>query len=187
MAYITTAQLRAFVRDMIVENDDEIAAAVLTACRAVNTHCGRAFDVPTEVTSRSWISDGSGLQELDDIATPADVAVTVDGSAVSGWSLESVPGIVDQYAYGLVRPLRWVRSLPADRGATITVAARWGWPAVPTEVVQAAKLLGKDVLQGRDVSFGTQTFGPEAFARKITSNTIVVALLADLTVDRITG
>jgi hypothetical protein len=37
---------------------------------------------------------------------------------------------------------------------TVTVTARWGWVAVPPQVVEMCKLIGKAYLEGRDFSQG---------------------------------
>jgi hypothetical protein len=38
--------------------------------------------------------------------------------------------------------------------ATVTVTAAWGWAAIPPQVVEMCKLVGKAYLEGRDFSQG---------------------------------
>ncbi len=175
MTYISGPDLAGYTRNGIVADSDEIDAAVITACQAVDVHCGRTFTVPTVATTRTFLATGGEWVEIDDIASTA--GVLVDGAATAGLRVGAeIPG---PWAAGRVWPYRWVKA-PSTAGAEFTVTALFGWPATPPEVPLAAKLLAKDILASRDVSFGAQTFGPEAFARRITGNSQVVAMLRDL-------
>lgn len=41
-----------------------------------------------------------------------------------------------------------------DNEATVTVTAKWGWAAIPPEIVEACKIVTADLLANRDVQLG---------------------------------
>jgi hypothetical protein len=61
---------------------------------------------------------------------------------------------------------------------TLSITARWGWPATPPEVPLANKLIARDLLMARDTAFGIVQVGD--FSRLIAANNVVETLLFDL-------
>jgi hypothetical protein len=59
---------------------------------------------------------------------------------------ETVP-----YDRALRRSTNWYTD---DVVATVTVTAAWGWAAIPPQVVEMCKLIGKAYLEGRDFALG---------------------------------
>lgn len=182
MPYVNASDLGSYLRNEVKADDIEVEAALITACSNIDSICGRSFTVPTTATARQFVAWSGEHTELDDIADLAGVAITVDGSTVTGWTLEAFPGTPGPVVRGRTWPWRWVRDLPVASGALLTVTAKWGWPAVPAEVEMATKLIAKDLLDSRDTRFGVATFGGDMYARKLAVNPLAVSMLSDLVV-----
>lgn len=185
MAYVTAVDLGVYLRDQVTANEDEIDAVATVASQAVDAHCQRTFTVPSAASERLFVPGGSTLLKVPDIANTTDLAITVDGSALSSsdYQLEVSPGEVNTTTLtGRVRPYQYIRRLsgawPCTAEAVVSITARWGWPTVPAEVPQAVKLLAKDHFQMRDTRFGFVQLGD--FSRRIAENGMVLSLLADL-------
>ena len=190
MTYCTVADLLAYVRTDLAVDEPEAAVACDVATSDINTWCQRTFVVPTAATTRTFVAPkSSDLLLVHDIADTTDLVIVHNGSTLtaSQYQLEVFPGVTSQTsASGLVRPYTWVRLLGGvwshnNGAAAASIIARWGWPvAAPPQVPLAAKMLGRDMLNGRDTRFGVASFGPDGYTRRITSNGQVVALLERL-------
>jgi hypothetical protein len=99
-----------------------------------------------------WIDDAAEVTSVVDYGT----ALTVD----THYQLEPVG---NRATSGEYRPYSEIRRrggwFPSSDGfATVAVTARWGWTTLPEGAVTAVKILGKDILANRDVTFGIAAF-----------------------------
>lgn len=169
--------------DEITVNDDEVEAAGLAASTMVEQHCARSFTVPTAATERVFKPRRYDLVKVDDIANTTDLVIVDDGTTLSStqYQLETSPGRTARPDNsGLTRPYCYIRRIDGswtmDEEATLSVTARWGWPAVPDGVSLAVKILTKDLYSARDTWFGRVAIGE--FPVRIADNTMVRSLLA---------
>lgn len=139
------------------DRDDLIEKAIRAACRRIDKRTGRRFYADQIASARTFPIVGQSLYDgcdqlllVDDIAAVDDLAVASGSSgnwtAVTGWDT----GPDNALVYG--RP---ITQLYAGRGwlpatGRIQVTARWGWPAVPDEIAEAAKLLACRLYKRKD-------------------------------------
>ncbi len=180
--YVTQAEFDAYVSDERGAATAPLrAGALLAAERAVSEFCARSFAVAgASATARPYAPSGTPVLRIHDCtevtsivedgATLASTAYQLEPYAVS-WSGASEP-------YRQVRRIDndWVISTPGE--ASITVTAKWGWAAVPAEVAEATKIIGKDILQQRHTVGNIAAVGD--FGGSVRLNTYVRQLLGPL-------
>lgn len=150
-------------------DDAVLQDAISAATHSINAECGRDFQQADEPTARRYAPTGD-VVITHDIATIDGLAIGVDDDAdgiaerdldAGVYDLEPADGIVGGLAgwpywrIRLVNGGRW----PSGRRRRIQVTARWGWPAVPAPITQAAYILAEDLAKLRDAPFGVGGFG----------------------------
>lgn len=197
--YITVALLRKHMADPGTTIDAESLQACCTAAsRRVDTICGRKFDLEDAPSDRvfapgSWwdcdfvdpagqrwdLSTTTGLQVHVDIGYNSSYATTLtngtdfylipENGAKHGqpWPYE---GMVALSNSGSAFPL----AIPGIR-APVKVTGRWGWPAVPADVVEACKILAKNIYKNRDNVGGF--IGFESGAVRMREDPLAMSLL----------
>ncbi|GAA2681730.1 head-tail connector protein [Actinoplanes palleronii] len=139
------------------DRDDLIQQAISAASRWIDGRTGRRFYADTAATARTFLVSGRsacvGTDQViyvDDIAalTGLAVATGTTGSYVTATGWEAGPD--NALVYG--RPLTEIRAsagwLPAY--GRVQVTARWGFPSVPDQIVQAATLLAARFYRRKD-------------------------------------
>lgn len=135
------------------DREDEILDILIPAAkRAVENHTDRNFSALTLSEMREYFDDGSGYLDVDDCVDVTAVSVVYPDTtaAVDSWSarpyrndVSSPPhhylvlgnGPRRSHAMGFERNLDTIPEVPYSR--LIAVTARWGWPAVPEDVLLA--------------------------------------------------
>lgn len=183
---VSQSEFDAYIRtDANIGTTDAVhrASALAAAEQAVSEFCQRSFAVVAEdavATTRYYVPDGTEVLRIHDAR--AVTAITNNGATIasSGYQLEPV-GV--SWA-GRTRPYEQVRLLASwwqvnyPGEATVAVTGRFGWVAVPPEVVEATKILGKDILQQRSTVGNLVSTGD--FGGRVAMNTYVQRLLAPL-------
>lgn len=153
--YVTSAELKAYLRISDTVDDTEIAAAVTAASRAVDEHCNRQFGQVATLTARTYNGpayqlDGGWAVDVDDISDTDDLIV-MDGTTEL---TDFVMGPNNAPADGLVYTrlvFGWsFRAVEPE----LVVTGLWGWPAVPAAVKSATKLQAARFLARRDSPYG---------------------------------
>lgn len=161
MAYVTTAEVKAELGITDSGRDAGITRAVNAASAAIDRSCSRSFVVPTTATDLIFSPDGRRYVEatgegfiVEDIASTSGLVVAV-GSGSTYTTITSS-------AYALNPPDAIARSRPATAivmlgstwavgtGETVKVTARWGWPATPAEITEAAMILSIRLWKRKD-------------------------------------
>jgi hypothetical protein len=157
--YITSAELKSYVRIGDTVDDAEIAVAVTASSRAIDEHCNRQFGKVAAAEERLYTARWRGdlnrwVVDIDDLMTTTDLAVEVAGDALTGYTLEP------RNAAAKGRP--WTRLVvdedssvvPTGDAYEVAATAIWGWTAVPTQVKQASYLQSSRFLSRRDSPYG---------------------------------
>lgn len=195
--YATRAALKARmgIPDSNTARDTELDQRLISAATDINSWCHRQFGRAEEATTRRFLAGRSGV-DVHDFWTEDDLVVTpyVNGVAGTSWDtstfeLEPMDGIVNEtpgwpfrrisYPMGdhpLIRAMSW-------SGHRIWVTAKWGWTAVPENVVTANLMLAVADDKAKDAPFGVAGFGD--YAVRIRSNPMVEEKLKDYVVDPI--
>lgn len=153
---VDSTDVAAFVR--AADGDDYVGAYEVAASRAVDDFCNRqfgrldvaaAFTYPTVYAAR--LETGRYLLLTDDIPATADLAVTVDGSAVAAG--------VDGYqvwpanAIAKGRPALGITLATRPCGDAV-ITNRFGWLAIPDAVYAAVRLQVNRWMSRRESPFG---------------------------------
>jgi hypothetical protein len=189
VAYVSAAAFATYVGAEGGQNADELAAALAAAEQAVNDHCGRTFDPPAGSATRRYAARPyAATLTIHDLSALTAATVTDDGTSVSLSDLQFEP-VDGRTRSGAVRPYTHVRRLSGSWSttsgeATISItSAYWGWTTVPAQVVEATKILGKDLVHLRQNRFGVAGFGEFGVVR-VRDNPHVSMLLASLRRDQ---
>ena len=154
----TTEDILGYGRDENVENYDFTQAALAAAKTILNNSCGRQFVIASGSSARVFVPASYELVYIDDCTSVS--SVTSDGQSVSAsyYQLEPLNGRTvagESVPYHKIRRITGLWSVGANhREATISVTATWGWAAIPSEIIEACKILTKDIIANRDVKFG---------------------------------
>jgi hypothetical protein len=152
--YVTLPELKAARKITADDNDTTLTQALTAACRQIDRRTGRTFGLDDTATARTYGVAGrttvDGLLLVDDIGS-------VDGLVVeagSGSTWTPVTGYDTGPDNALVRgePITTLTK-PAGGywvGPRVRITARWGWPAVPDDVRQAALLLANRLYGRKD-------------------------------------
>lgn len=148
-----------------VDRDDLIEGAIRAACRRIDLRCGAPYrrfwaDVAAKqrkvaVVGQSFYDDGDQVLLVPDISTAEGLLVesgsdSTSWSTVTGWEYGPDDALLDGWPITQLRgEAGW---LPATGRVRIT--ARWGWPAVPDGISEAAKLLATRLYRRKDSAQG---------------------------------
>lgn len=184
--YTTLATVKAALgKDTADDRDDLIQQAIAAASRQIDRRTGRRFYADVDPSARFYSPTSATMTDLgdlallvDDIASADDLAVAT-GSAGSWTTVDTwEAGPDNALAYG--RPITqirssygWVSSL-----SRVQVTARWGWPAVPDEIAQAAALLAARLYRRKDSPQGVMGSADWGFTRVSRTDPDVEALIA---------
>ena len=187
MAYVSLTTFKAYIQNERTgtANDDRLQAALDSAEVAVNKHCGRSFAVASGSTARVYsppspthkvlsIHDCTGITSVVENTTTLAAGTDYVALPRNGmmWDGATVP-------YDAIERIGDGRYWYYAQGATaVTVTAAWGWAATPAPVIEATKLLAKDLAKAREVDYGDVAAFGEFGAVRIRSNPQVAALLA---------
>lgn len=164
--YVTSAELKAYLRIGDEVDDSQIALAVTAASRAVDRHTNRQFGQvsPAEArlyTARYDCSRAKWVIQIDDLQDATGLTVTTSAGAIALFSKQPVNAAVT----GKV----WTRLVVDDAAVVkpkgteneVTVTAKWGWATVPVPVKEATLLQASRLFKRRDAPFGVAG-SPEA-------------------------
>ena len=165
--YLTLAEAKAYLRTSDSLDDAEIPAWITAASRAIDKRCNRQFGQLAAPAARVYRRPAVWNPE-----TALWVIDIVDVQDVTGLTVNGV-------AYASQRGILLPDNAPADgvpwrqlgfpdqptgsyygAPAAVTIVARWGWTAVPAQVVSACKLQVSRWMSRRDSPHGV-TGSPE--------------------------
>lgn len=176
--YLTSAVLKATL-SLSAETyaDSDIATAITSASRAIDDECGRRFwEDPADVT-RYYERTDVDLVVIDDLATLTSVKIDPDGMGTfsQAWTQNTdfmfgpenaaADGVPWTAIYRL--PTSGSYLFPAGR-RRIQVIGKFGWPAVPAQVVEATGIYASRLLKrAREAPFSVAGMGFDGVAIRI--------------------
>jgi hypothetical protein len=161
-AYASLDQLKGARKTTTTDRDDDMSQALLTAARRIDKTTGdRQFWLDKTVSARIFRMKGRVYSTdegewliVDDIGSLSGLVVEVgDGTtwtAVTGYQTGPENALAKRQPINrLLRPVSsWSGSWSGPNQARIT--ARWGWPAVPDEIVRANLLQANRLYTRKD-------------------------------------
>ena len=169
--YVTAAQLKATQSMTTTYADNDVAAAVAAAARAVDNICQRRFYIDPDATSvRYYTPDDPSMLRIDDLVTLTSLVTSSDGvnfdttwTVNTDFVLEPLNAQSDSqnqrpYTQAVVHPLgRYQFNYWFPRSVRLT--GKFGWPAVPDAIVSATGLIAAQLLTAsRSAPLGIMAF-----------------------------
>lgn len=149
---------------------DDVDAARKAASRGIDAAASRRFWLDADNTSeRLYTPDSPSILPIDDIVDLVAVEIdrSGDGSFSETWTLGTDFVLQPSNAPADGKPYEWIRVranrrqyFPCGIEDSVKVTGKFGWLAVPDEVVQATTILaGKLLRRSREAPFGIVSFG----------------------------
>lgn len=160
--YITTADLKSYLRITGAADDAELALDITAASRAVDSTAFRQFGLVAAPEARIYTARfdctlgtyGLWTVPIDDLMDQTGMTVSIAAGAITLY------GVRPSNAAQRSRP--WTRLViskdatykPKGEEAEVTVTAKWGWTTVPDVVKLCTKLQAARLFKRRDAPFG---------------------------------
>jgi hypothetical protein len=162
--------------------------AVNAASRAVDDWTGRRFWQDPVVVVRQYRPARCDLVAVDDISTATGLIVQTRESAGGTWTVwtlgtdfELGPDNADAdgpaYAWCKLTAIG-PRFFPLARFRTLQVTAKWGWSAIPDQVMEATLLRAVAIFKRKETPYGIADFGEFGPVRIGRQDADVIALLS---------
>lgn len=153
--YVTLPTFKDYCRNQLPTADDvHLQSALDAAEESINEMCQRTFIVAGAATARSF---GIPINESLSIADATTVtSVTVGGTALdpTTYRLEPIGAVGQSDNTGLVTPYTGITNLayywPPTVLGVVVVTATWGWLATPPKVIEATKILARNIAEKRE-------------------------------------
>lgn len=166
--YATLNQVKAALRITDNVDDSLLEMAVESASRAIDGHAMRSF-YSSGTATRIYAADNWDVVYIDDLAGTAITLLTdpdEDGTFAITWKpsdyqLEPVNGVAD----GLTVPYTRIRAIGdyafpvLSEQALVKVTGVFGWPSVPSAIVQACVIQASRIFKRLDSPLGVAGFG----------------------------
>jgi hypothetical protein len=185
VSYVDLDTFTEYVRDYVGTSDSAVhAAALLAAEELVDQYTQRSFNVASGTPSARVFTPARSHQamlRIDDCVSVTSIVDNDNTLTAADYQLEPLNG---QNRAGAFRPYEAIRRLNGTWAysageALCVVTADWGWEAVPSAVVEATKITGRDILQQRNTTSGVAGFD-QFGAVAVRLNPIAMTLLAPL-------
>jgi hypothetical protein len=172
--------------------DYQLQAAIQSAARFIERHCGRHFNQFTQ--TRTYVPYSIYEQPIDDLVSVTQLAVDMNGNGVYDtiWNTSQYQlSIGDQDFNGLAvgEPRPWTRIRvtqtgnffpfiwPFSRIDRVQVQGVWGWPAVPADIMMATAMVAADLFKLKDTPFGLAGAGEYGIVRVKGLSPVVLEML----------
>ncbi|MEV2240579.1 phage gp6-like head-tail connector protein [Micromonospora sp. NPDC049891] len=162
--YTSLELLKEFVGEKTDTFNALLGQCLTTASRAIDAHCRRRFYADDTVSERTYRLGDRLVYEADGDLIIVDDISSVDGLVVeirndSSWRTIEDYRTEPDNAVAHNQPITYLR-LPGSNWAIslraeARVTAKWGWPAVPDQVVQATLLQAARLFKRKDSVGGT--------------------------------
>lgn len=175
--YVSSSELKATL-SLSAETyaDADIATVISSASRGIEEACGRRFWKDANDATRYYERVAADMVMIDDLATLTSVKTDPDGGGAYSetWTENSDYVFSPQNAAADGVPFVSIHRL-ADSDYTLPVGPRriqvigkFGWPAVPAQVVTATSKIAARLLKGiREAPLGIAGFGMDGAAVRI--------------------
>jgi hypothetical protein len=169
--YLTLAEATAYVGRNELRDPSELEDVVTSVSRLIDNHCGRHFYQRTAEarTFEAEESDCLDLGPFNDLVSITTLKVDDDGNgtyettiSASDYALEPYNATVLGRPYTeieLLNSVTWPLPPASGRENVIQITGTWGWPAVPPEVKQAARIMVAEVAKLADAPLGVAGYG----------------------------
>ena len=152
------AQLATLKASLNIETADTtrdalLSQALTSASRSIDQACGRRFYLDASASARTYSPRAWSCERLltDDIGSES--ALVVETGTTAAWTAVTDYETAPDNALARGRPITALTRDTASWGSATTrvrVTARWGWPAVPDDIVQATLIQAARLYRRKD-------------------------------------
>lgn len=179
--YATREALKARLDIKNGVEDERLDQALNAASRGIERITGRSFHHAEDTSTRSVVPLRDRLLITPDFHTIEGLAVEAGAQAweISDLQVEPLDGIADGvegWPYWRIRSLAAPFPRQGER-ATVRVTARWGWAAVPADVVEATLIAAAELWKLKDAPLGVTGMAEWGMIR-VRDNPKVYSLIA---------
>lgn len=140
-----------------IYDDIEIALAITSASRAIDTVCNRQFgnlttEAPMYYTAYWDRKRQRYVAEIDDLMNTTGMTVECESGVVLDYSLSPINAAVKGKPYTMI--IFGTTATITNQENDIEVEALWGWTAVPDTIKNATLLQAARFFKRRDAPFG---------------------------------
>ena len=159
--YVTLSEVKAYLRISDSVDDTMLEQIVESASRSIDRIANRRFYLDADASARTYRLIGNLRVQVDDFGTTTGLVVKTDpddsGVYQTTFVLDSDYIVEPTNALAKGRPFTTITivggtafSLPVNYRPQVEVTARWGWPSVPDDIVEATLILCADLYKRRD-------------------------------------
>jgi hypothetical protein len=158
--YLTGQEFADYLRVHDDVDEVEFAVDISAASRAIDNHTNRQFGIvgaPEARTYTRWHYDyerGRWAIGIDDLMTTAGAAFTIDGTALTDYTLEPRNAAAEGRPWTRLVVARASSVQPTGCEPELGGTALWGWTTVPVAVTLACRLQGSRFNSRRDSPYG---------------------------------
>lgn len=172
--YATLAQMYAELDITDTKYDPKLETAIAAASRQIDGHTGRRFWQDATVVDRQYFPSSTVYVEVDDISTTTGLVVKIDtnddGTFAQTLTITTnyivapvnAPDMVPVQPYTQIRLVdRGVSAFPnwGSGRPSVQVTAKFGWPAIPDDVVKACLVQAVMLFKSSEAPFGAVQLG----------------------------
>lgn len=169
--YISSSDLKTTLGITVATYDTDIATAVAAASRGIDGATNRRFWADTGTANIRYYqgSPTSRTLTIDDLVSVTELAHDTDGDNTFGdvlvnntdYTLEPLNAAVENPArpYTLIRLHVGSSAYWPHYPRSVRVTGKFGWPAVPSEIVRATTILATKLFKRQESPFGIVTAG----------------------------
>lgn len=160
--YVTLNQVKAYLGIPVADTVDDamLEQIVESSSRSIDRIAGRYFYQDAGTSARYYRAVSPVSLLVDDISTVTGLAIAIstDGTNYSTAMVYDTDFIVEPFnAAATGRPYTLITSLgtqyfpyPWNYRPGVRVTARWGWPSIPDDIVEACLILCADLYKRKD-------------------------------------
>lgn len=170
-AYVSLPVFRAAIRDTSQFDSESMELAIDAASRTIEAACGRKFYQRT--STEYFVPNDPWILEFDDmdLATTEDLTVFVQWADRENYVEQRVLGVdffaeptgrssqgIESWPFTQLRALNgkmWPYRYVGYQRPTIQVNGTWGWPAIPSPIVQATIIVAAYLYKRPEAALGT--------------------------------
>lgn len=157
--YVTSADLKSYLKIDDTDDDAQIAMAITAASRAVDRATNRQFGLVAAPEARKYTARYDRdlcrwVVDIDDLQTVVGLSVATESGTVDVFTKHPVNAEFESFPWTrlVVQPESAVIPDATENGVTVT--ARYGWTTVPVAVQQATLLQAMRFFKRKDAPFG---------------------------------
>jgi hypothetical protein len=158
--YVTLNELKSYLKIDDSTEDALLEQIVESASRSIDRIANRRFYLDANASARQYRATGAVVALIDDIGTTSGLIVQIDqagdGTFATTLTLNSDYLVEPFNALAQNRPITRITMIsgffpePFNYRPGIQVTARWGFPTVPDDIVEATLILSADLYKRKD-------------------------------------